>query len=435
MALNVTDSTPGYLTCVNLDLNIIDVMHASAVRSSFAWSCIANGILAVHTAILNSLIILLYFKDKRLQTTANVLVLALALTDIFIALVCQPITIVNITLKLNGIYSCVFQFISSTLTELGIGLSRCTVFFTITLERLFAVRWPLKHRVLVTKSRLKKTFVIETAIYVVVLPPVLISAKTIFIALQSVGIIFGVLFVVAVYICIFVTVQRRSRTIARNCLIRECLEKEQGNSEQQKLPKENVSLDSKRVDEAKDCVSQDSNVQHEPAHNDLKSSKTLHENTTQNFTGDFSKVVSCDSKRTSTEIVPLDSNINKMEIANKKLNNKPACQFKACVKFQKAMSKLKKEKRTCKTMSMVAGALLLCFVPRAVIFQCAIYGAISLQTFYSYLHPWLDVLAYANSSLNPYIYFFHNKDMTEAAKKILLRKSSAQLNGASLPLA
>ena len=432
MALNVTDNTPGYLTCVDLDLNIIDVMHTSAVRSSFVWACIANGILAVHTAILNSLVVLLYFKDKRLQTTANVLVLALALTDLFVAVVCQPVTIVNIALKLNGIYSCVFQFISSTLTEVGIGLSRCTVFFTITIERLLAVRWPLKHRVLVTKSRLKKTFLIETAIYVVVLPSALISAKTIFIALQSVGIIFGLLLVLAVYICIFVTVHKRSKTIARNFPVRECLEKEQGNSKQQKLPEENVSLDSKQADETNDCVSQHPKVQHKPANYHLKNSKTFHKNTTQNFTGVFSEVVSCDSKRTSTEIAPLNSN---MEIATKTLNNKPVCPFKACVALQKAMSKLKKEKRTCKTMSMVAGALLLCFVPRAVIFQCAISGAISIQTFYGYLHPWLDVLAYANSSLNPYIYFFHNKDMTEAAKKILFRKSSAQLNGASLPLA
>jgi hypothetical protein len=33
-----------------------------------------------------------------------------------------------------------------------------------------------------------------------------------------------------------------------------------------------------------------------------------------------------------------------------------------------------------------------------------------------------DVLAFANSSLNPYIYFFHNKDMHEAAKKVVIWK-------------
>jgi hypothetical protein len=92
--------------------------------------------------------------------------------------------------------------------------------------------------------------------------------------------------------------------------------------------------------------------------------------------------------------------------------------------------KLKQELRVCKAMAVIAGALALCFLPRAVIFKCAVSGVISMETFYNYLEPWLDVLAFVNSSLNPYIYFFHNKDITEGVKKILFGKKNTHLNKA-----
>jgi hypothetical protein len=162
MAVNFTDESPSYFSCAKWDQNF-EIVHTKALRTSYLWTCILNGVLAIHTAILNSLIVVLYFKDKRLQTTANLLILALAFSDLFVALVIQPAVIVNNALRFHEIYSCVSEVTTFILTAIGVGLSYSTVCFTITLERLFAICWPLKHRVLVTKSLLKKIFLAQAA--------------------------------------------------------------------------------------------------------------------------------------------------------------------------------------------------------------------------------------------------------------------------------
>jgi hypothetical protein len=152
-----------------------------------------------------------------------------------------------------------------------------------------------------------------------------------------------------------------------------------------------------------------------------KRERNLDENLSQN------------SNRNSLEIASHDSNGNEINVPDDKLKDEQ-CTFNACASFQKAARlKLKQELRVCKAMAVIAGAVALCFLPRAVTFKCVVSGAISMETFYNYLIPWFDVLAFVNSSLNPYIYFFHNKDMTDGVKKIIFGKKNTQLNKTKLP--
>ncbi|CAB3990892.1 octopamine receptor [Paramuricea clavata] len=470
MAVNFTDESPSYFSCAEWDQNF-EIVHTKALRTSYLWTCILNGVLAIHTAILNSLIVVLYFKDKRLQTTANLLILALAFSDLFVALVIQPAVIVNNALRFHEIYNCVSEMTTFILTAIGVGLSCSTVYFTITLERLFAICWPLKHRVLVTKSLLKKIFLAQAAFScVIVFSLVLNSSLNVLIDLQSGCTIFGIIFVLAAYLCIFVIIHKRSRAVAKNGLTTVFFEKGSRNSKQKKISGKDISQDSKRADQSPDDVSQYSKRTDESADNVSQYSRRTDESTdnvsqdsmvenkstihiSQDSKGksnspkyvsqnsmprnkppknisqgsklerNLDEKLSQNSNRNSLVNLSCDSNGNEIKIPDDKLKDEQRT-FSTCASFQKARLKLKQELRVCKAMAVIAGALALCFLPRAVIFKCVVSGAVSMETFYNYLIPWLDVLAFVNSSLNPYIYFFHNKDITEGVKKLIFGKKN-----------
>ncbi|CAB3990894.1 octopamine receptor [Paramuricea clavata] len=479
MAVNFTDESPSYFSCAEWDQNF-EIVHTKALRTSYLWTCILNGVLAIHTAILNSLIVVLYFKDKRLQTTANVLILALAFSDLVVALVIQPAVVVNNALRFHEIYSCVSELTTFALTAIGVGLSCSTVCFTITLERLFAICWPLKHRVLVTKSLLKKIFLGQVALHcVIVFPFILNSSLKFSLEMQSGSIIFGIIFVLAAYLCIFIIIHKRFRAVAKNGLTTDCLEKVSRNSKQKKISGKDISQDSKRADKSPDDVSQysmrtdestdnvsqysrrtDESTDNVSQDSKLENKSTIHISQDSKEKSNSPKYVSQNSmprnkppknvsqgskrernldenlsqnsNRNSLEILSHDSNGKEMKIPDNKLKDEQRT-FSACVSLQKARLKLKQELRVCKAMAVIAGAVALCFLPRAVIFKYVVSGAISMETFYNYLIPWFDVLAFVNSSLNPYIYFFHNKDITEGVKKIIFGKKNTQLNKTNLP--
>ena len=400
MAENVTGEFPSYLSCVEWDEKF-QIIHTKAVYLSSMFLCIINGVLAVHAFVLNSLVVALYFKDKRFQTTANLLILALALSDLFVALLTQPAAIVNAALKLKGVHSCISEVTTYALTECGVGLSCFTVCFTISLERLVAICWPLRHRVFVTKSLLVKTFLAQVLFCVLILPVVLYKSLVFLLNLQSYSMLTAAIFMITAYVRISTVIHKRSQTFSENSTAKTAR-----NASQDNLPS-----NSKVQNDRKGSLSQT----HKPNRN-------LGKTETRNSDRDSLEILSHDSKH--QDIVSHGANVD--EIIVKDLLTK-LCHSKACTFLRnKSALKLKKEVCFCKAMAMIAGALAICFFPRLVIFQCVATGVISTQAFYNYLLPWLDVLAYANSSFNPYIYFFHNKDITEGVKKIVFGKRNAR---------
>ena len=165
MARNFTKEENSFLECANWGEGVF-IDNSSTAKISSTWICIVNSILAIHGVLLNGLIVTVYYKERRLQTISNVSMLALAMADLFVVLLGQPVAIVIHGLKIYDIHRCSLELLSFTLAELGIGFSSTTVCFVIPLERFFAILFPLKHRTLVTKSRLKKVIVILSLFFV-----------------------------------------------------------------------------------------------------------------------------------------------------------------------------------------------------------------------------------------------------------------------------
>ncbi|XP_028398323.1 uncharacterized protein LOC114521947 [Dendronephthya gigantea] len=356
----------------------------------------------------------------------------LAFSDLFVALLVQPVAIVIHALKHSGIYSCVSHVLSFSLNEFGIGLSYLTVCFTISFERLFAVCWPLKHRVTATKSILKRIlFVQVTSCLIGTVIFTLIVSPKLLLLFQSRSIVFGTVFILVVYVYIFVVIIKRSRTMIKFRATKNGLK-----SVPEKTPENSVSQSSKntphtdsvRLSDPLYSIFEDSKCEVNRSSNEPrnlgKQKQRILRIVSQYSIQNPQEISPQDShQRISPETATHDSGFNGNKIPQKK----PQCPFKACAVFQKAMLKLKQELRVCKTMALVAGALVLCFLPRVVLIECATAGVITMKTYYVHLSPWIDVLAFANSSLNPYIYFFHNKVITDGVRKILFGKNKLRM--------
>ena len=457
MAVNCTDNISLFVTCSQWDESF-EIVHTNALKASYLWCCILSGILAVHTFVLNLFIVVLYFKDKHLQTTANVLILALALSDLAVALLAQPVAIANNALRLHKLHSCLSELTTLVLNEFVVGLSAWTVCVNITIERLLAICWPLKHRVIVTKSLLMKIFSLQVVGCVVVsLIVCLCGSLKIVLAFQSGLIFFGATCVLIAYPCIFRVVHKRSQTVARKYVenqsqnsTRTKTSKDEGSegkgsvvvsqnskhanssadrvshvSQNSKLESTNYTPQDSRVTDSPNDMSQNSNVRNKLSSNPSHSSKRedhLNEHVSQNSNRNSLEAVSHDSKH---ENVSHKTNGNELKTTRSGQDSHPLLHM--------AMKRSKQEAQVCKAMGIITGTLVLCFVPRMVVFQCLVADVIPMQTFYSYLGPWFDILAYANSSLNPYIYFFYKKDISEGVKRILFGKKSANRNSARLP--
>ena len=114
---------------------------------------VINMVSALITLLANTVFLIIYFKTPSLRTPHYFLLMLLAITDISVGLVTQPLLIAQKIMEIYSIYNCTLWLPIQLSVFYFTGVS----FLTVTLasiDRYLAVCHPIKHRNEVTKSRI-----------------------------------------------------------------------------------------------------------------------------------------------------------------------------------------------------------------------------------------------------------------------------------------
>ncbi len=127
---------------------------SSTDMASDISSCVVNAILAILTTIGNASVILAYHGNQALQNKSNLLIVALAFTDILVGIMVQPLFIWVKIKQMTGTIDCALEIISDLSTKFSFSVSLLTLGLIVTPERYIAVFHPIKHHTWLTKRKL-----------------------------------------------------------------------------------------------------------------------------------------------------------------------------------------------------------------------------------------------------------------------------------------
>lgn len=136
-------------------------------------ACLVNAILAILTSIGNTCVILAYHRHQALQNKSNLLIVALAFTDLLVGVFVQPLFIWVKIKELMGTIDCLLEIVSDLSTKFSFSISLLTLGLVVATERYIAVFYPLKHHSWLTKRKLFYSIVfiwVATAVVILIIP-------------------------------------------------------------------------------------------------------------------------------------------------------------------------------------------------------------------------------------------------------------------------
>ncbi|CAB3990410.1 adenosine receptor A2b-like isoform X2 [Paramuricea clavata] len=149
-----------YITCIHPD----KVYHFGPAGSYSLINIpliVINSLLLLFTILGNFTVILAYFRNTSLQSVPNMLLITLAFTDLFVGVVAQPLFMAALLRDvLSSKPLCWLALLSSVTLKFCGGASFLTLSLIISLERYFAICHPFKHRLWVTKTKVKRAIFI-----------------------------------------------------------------------------------------------------------------------------------------------------------------------------------------------------------------------------------------------------------------------------------
>ena len=186
----------------------------NAIRNILVINCVVNIPLALTSFVGNTLVLYGVWKTPTLRSPSIILLCGLALSDLAVGIVAQPLFIVNNLLRVYSQSQNVKDVFSSVYNTFGYtlcGISLCTV-AVISLDRLIAIEKALEYPRLVTISRAKRVLV-TIWIMCVLLPALQLSS--LYIRVSAIGIVTSICLGVSTtsHLLIYKTVRYHQRTI------------------------------------------------------------------------------------------------------------------------------------------------------------------------------------------------------------------------------
>ena len=144
-----------HLSCSFLDVNL------EQTKDTFIASiliCVLNPVFSLLTSTGNFIILCVIWKKQELHSPSFILLFCLAVSDLVVALICQPFFVAyHIAEFINNFEAyCAFRIIQSIFSYTTTGVSLATL-SGISIDRLLALTLHLRYNHLVTTSRIIAT--------------------------------------------------------------------------------------------------------------------------------------------------------------------------------------------------------------------------------------------------------------------------------------
>ena len=153
--MNSSDDTI-YITCLHPD-KVYQFGPAASYSLINIPLIVINSLLLLSIILGNFTVILAYFRNTSLQSIPNMLLIILAFTDLFVGVVAQPLFMTTLLRDVLGSKPlCWLALLSSVTLKFCGGASLMTLSLIISLERYLAICHPFKHRLWITKTKVKR---------------------------------------------------------------------------------------------------------------------------------------------------------------------------------------------------------------------------------------------------------------------------------------
>ena len=127
------------------------VLYEHNYRNFVIGISIINGLLSPVAVVANVFILFSLWKTFSLHSVSNILVASLAMADLCVGLLLQPMLVYLMNTRLVATFCVVFE-IQMFLAYLFTALSLGTLTY-LSIERAVAIHWPLRYHELVTSKR------------------------------------------------------------------------------------------------------------------------------------------------------------------------------------------------------------------------------------------------------------------------------------------
>ncbi len=127
-----------------------------------------NVLISIPGIVLNILLLSAYVKNRRLHTSANMLLMALSLSDLCVCVFAQPVWITKKVLQLFVTFHCQIWVASRLLSQGSCGVS-LVIITVLSVERFVTLAYPFRYQTMITRVRLKVVIsVLSTLVWVFV---------------------------------------------------------------------------------------------------------------------------------------------------------------------------------------------------------------------------------------------------------------------------
>ena len=174
---------------------------------------IINMLIVIPEIMLNAFVLMAYAKNRNLHTSANMLLMALSLSDLCVSIFAQPLWVTKMILQVFVTFNCYIWSATTILLQGTSGVS-LLIISVLSVERFLTLAYPFRSQTMITRFRLKVVIsLLSVTLWVFVLGEMFQSPYLIVPIVVGIYIVFSIILIIVIWLWIHRLISRHKRQI------------------------------------------------------------------------------------------------------------------------------------------------------------------------------------------------------------------------------